>query len=177
MPKCKICGKNLKNPEAERHINSKYHQEKLKGLKQKKIKFTKSKAISKRDIENELKDIKKNLLNMEKRIVRIEESLKLEEYSPIRSKKITKRDINFEKEFIKVINQKSNLQQIRGNFALKDLRDSFIRDYGISNKQFEENILRLYRKQLVDLQPGGNPEDYQLLSPTGKKFYYLIIKS
>jgi hypothetical protein len=35
-------------------------------------------------------------------------------------------------------------------------------------------ILQLYRKQEIDLQPGGDPCEYHLLSPTNKAFYYLI---
>lgn len=38
MPKCKICGKELANPDDPRHINSKYHQDALKKLEEKKKK-------------------------------------------------------------------------------------------------------------------------------------------
>ena len=61
--------------------------------------------------------------------------------------------------------------------ALK--RDRALRENQLTfeKHKFEEIILRLYRKQVIDLQPGGDPGDYHLLSPTGKKFYYLIAKN
>lgn len=38
MPKCEICGKELKDPKSASHINSKYHQEALKKLEAEKEK-------------------------------------------------------------------------------------------------------------------------------------------
>ena len=33
MPKCDVCGKNIKNPDSKAHINSKFHQAALKKQK------------------------------------------------------------------------------------------------------------------------------------------------
>lgn len=84
---------------------------------------------------------------------------------------------DLEQEIIKIVDQRPHFQQIKGNIALKDLKNIFQTNYNVSIKEFEEGMLRLYRKQIIDLQPGGNPNDYHLLSPTGKKFYYLFIKA
>jgi histone H3/H4 len=46
IPKCEVCGKNLKNPESKSHINSKYHQDALKKLKTSKSKPKKKKKAA-----------------------------------------------------------------------------------------------------------------------------------
>ena len=84
---------------------------------------------------------------------------------------------DFHKELIKIISERPQFQQIKGNYVLKEIRNIFLRDYKISEKEFEENILRLYQKELIDLQPGGNRFDYHISLPMGKKFFYLIFNS
>lgn len=181
MPICKICGKTLKNPNSTSHINSKFHQEKLKKIKGKKVGVS-IKDTAKMDTVNELKNLKNLVLNLEKRIVKIESKLNIESSGTkqFRREKISKKfkdDIDVEREIINILNQRADLQRIKGNFALKDLRKILTKDLRISNKEFEDKILRLYRKQVIDLQPGGNPDEYHLISPTGKRFYYLRIKN
>ncbi len=74
MPKCKICGKELKNPNSSSHINSKFHQGKLKRIttkstKSSEVRFTPIIPTEKgEDIE-----LRRIVLNLEKRILKIEE--------------------------------------------------------------------------------------------------------
>lgn len=178
MPICKICGKTLKNPNSTSHINSKYHQEKLAlSPIRPSLELTTQPVIA----QNDFIKLKNLVLNLEKRMSYIEKELKgIRNSSELKIKKtsdVKARNIQkLEKEIVKIIKQRSSAQQIKGNIALKDLKEILIRSYNISEKDFEEIILKLYRKQVFDLQPGGSPTDYQLLSPTGKKFYYLIVK-
>ena len=178
MPTCKTCGKNLQNPNSTRHINSKFHQEKLALSKDvKELDLSSQHAVETSDFTN----LKNLVLNLEKRMSNIEKQIKgIWENAELKNKKtpeIKDRNIQkLEKEIVKIIKQRSSAQQIKGNIALKDLKKIILKSYNISEKDFEEIILRLYRKQIFDLQPGGSPTDYQLLSPTGKKFYYLIVK-
>jgi len=183
MPKCKICGKELKNPISSSHINSKFHQGKLKKITTNSSKSSEvriSPIIPSEKGENiELRNI---VLNLEKRISKIEDLLRIDgvSFKSVTSEKKAgkfKSDKELEHEIIKIVNQRSHFQQIKGNIALKDLKNIFQTNYNVSIKEFEEGMLRLYRKQIIDLQPGGNPNDYHLLSPTGKKFYYLFIKT
>jgi len=183
MPKCKICGKELKNPISSSHINSKFHQGKLKKITTNSSKSSEvriSPIIPSEKGENiELRNI---VLNLEKRISKIEDLLKIDgvSFKSVTSEKKAgkfKSDKELEHEIIRIVNQRSPFQQIKGNIALKDLKNIFQTNYNVSIKEFEEGMLRLYRKQIIDLQPGGNPNDYHLLSPTGKKFYYLFIKT
>lgn len=178
MPTCKICGKILKNPNSPSHINSKYHQKKLSlSPIRPSLELTTPPVIE----QNDFIKLKNLVLNLEKRMSNIEKQLKsirpsselnIKKTSDVKARNIQK----LEKEIVKIIKQRSSTQQIKGNIALKDLKEILIKSYNISEKDFEEIILKLYRKQIVDLQPGGSPTDYQLLSPTGKKFYYLIVK-
>lgn len=183
MPKCKICGKVIKNPKSSSHINSKFHQGKLKKITTKSSKSSEARIspiIPSEKGENiELRNI---VLNLDIRISKIETLLKIDSVSfkSVTSEKKAgkfKSDKELEQEIIKIVNQRSQFQQIKGNIALKDLKNIFQTNYNVSIKEFEEGMLRLYRKQIIDLQPGGNPNDYHLLSPTGKKFYYLFIKT
>jgi len=178
MPTCKICGKTLKNPNSTSHINSKYHQEKLALSPRKPSLELSSQSIIE---QNDFIKLKNSVLNLEKRISIIEKQLKtIPDSSESKIKKtsdLQPRNIQkLEKEIVKIIKQRSSAQQIKGNIALKDLKEILTKSYNINEKDFEDIILKLYRKQIVDLQPGGSPTDYQLLSPTGKKFYYLIVK-
>ena len=183
MPKCKICGKELKNPNSSSHVNSKFHQEKLK---KRTAKSSKSSEIITPIIpiieKGENLELRNIVLDLEKRILKIEALLKIDDIS-FKSVSYEKKagkfksDKELEQEIIRIVKQRSHFQQIKGNIALKDLKTIFQANYNVSIKEFEEGMLRLYRKQIIDLQPGGNPNDYHLLSPTGKKFYYLFIKT
>lgn len=176
MPKCKICGKDLKNPNAKSHINSKFHQEKLKKLG-KGAKPSKFDQRVQTDLIVEVDNLRNLFANLEKRILNIEKVLNLSKSVPKRIFSNESLDINLEQEIINLINQHSNIQQIKGNFPIKNIKDKILKNFNITQKDFEDIILRLYRKQLIDLQPGGDPKEYHLLSPTGKKFYYLITKT
>lgn len=199
MPICKICGKSVQNPNSQSHTDSKYHQEKLKsteasgnsllleGKKSKQVNKIK-KAQTKTDstqfeqINNELNEIKAFLLKVEKRVSQIEANLN---YDLIHNKsaikevktKIFKDEIAFKREIVVVINNSAELERVKGNIPLKTLKTIFIKEYDMTEKEFEEQILNLYRKQMIDLQPGGDPSEYHVQSPTGKKFYYLILKN
>jgi len=178
MPTCKICGKTLNNPNSASHINSKFHQAKLTSSQSIKGLGLSSQDVIERSNFTELKNI---ILNLEKRMSNIEMQIKsIQENNGVKIKKTNEtkaRNIQkLEKEIVKIIKQRSSTQQIKGNIPLKDLREIIIKSYNISERDFEEIILKLYRKQIFDLQPGGSPMDYQLLSPTGKKFYYLVVK-
>ncbi len=182
MPKCKICGKELKNPNSSSHKNSKFHQEKLKKITSKSSKSSEVRITPIIPSEKgENIELRKIVLNLEKRISKIEVLLKKDgvSFKSVTSEKKAgkfKSDKELEREIIRIVNQRSHFQQIKGNIALKDLKNIFQTNYNVSITEFEEGMLRLYRKQIIDLQPGGNPNDYHLLSPTGKKFYYLFIK-
>ena len=176
MPICEICGKELKNPYTKGHINSQYHQKALSSVG-KKISRAKVKPITSLESSSDLRELKIIVSKLEKRLSKVEEILKIKiSKGKFRKKAVISNDIDIEQLIINVINQKSNRQQIKGNFILKDIRDTLTKDYNVPEYKFEESILRLYRKQLVDLQSGGNPNDYHILIPTGKKFYYLIAK-
>jgi len=178
MPICKICGKTLKNPNSTSHIKSKYHQEKLVSSPS----ITSIDLSPQQNIEkNDFIKLKNSIFNLEKRMSIIENQMKgIRDGPELKIKKTrdkkTRNLQKLDKEIVKIIKQRSSAQQIKGNIALKDLKKLILRSYNISEKEFEEIILRLYRKQIFDLQPGGSPSDYQLLSPTGKRFYYLIVK-
>ena len=178
MPICKICGKTLKNPNSTSHINSKYHQEKLAlSPIRPALELTTQPVIAQNDfikLKNLVLNLEKRMSNIERQLksIRPSSELKIKKTSDVKARNIQK----LEKEIVKIIKQRSSTQQIKGNIALKDLKEILIKSYNISEKDFEEIILKLYRKQIFDLQPGGSPTDYQLLSPTGKKFYYLIVK-
>ena len=186
MPKCKICGKELKNPNDPRHIRSKYHQEKLKKLKlpvKEQVKVRGSPDyLTLQNIMREISDIKENILNLEIRLNKIENIIKEKTLTNDFNLKsqltlIELNDKDLMEELNSIINQRKNYKQIKKSISLKELKDIFNKRFNFTEKQFREVILRLYRKQLIDLQPGGLPNDYHLLSPTGKKFYFLILKS
>ncbi len=96
------------------------------------------------------------------------------------NKEVRNLPINNEKKLVniikKIVNENSNLYSIKGMMSLKELRDNIRINYNLSETIFEELMLKLYRRELIDLQAGGNPKDYQLKSPTGKMFYYLRVK-
>lgn len=178
MPTCKICGKTLKNPNSDSHINSKFHQAKLNSSPSAKaLDLSSQNVIETRnfiELKNSILNLEKRMRNVEKQIqsIRVNSGVKIKKTSEIKARNIQK----LEKDIVKLIKQRSSTQQIKGNIPLKDLKEILIKRYNINEKDFEEIILKLYRKQIFDLQPGGSPLDYQLLSPTGKKFYYLLVK-
>ena len=183
MSYCKICNAKYKDPNyarSQRHINSKSHQEKLKKHK-KTTRIADLGKVKELDVVSELIQLKDIVSNMENRITNIEKFLNLSKAKKVSKKsEITLKESQIrrlEKEIINLINQQSHIQQIRGNFPIKNIRKIIMKKFNISEKEFEDIILRLYRKQIIDLQSGGDPTDYHLLSPTGKKFYYLITKS
>lgn len=169
---CQKCGKEYK---------SRYHYEnhikKCTGKPSKK-KITKKKTSV--SSKNELNNLKIKVENIEQRLIKIEtilQDINRKSFGKKDSVNITKFDDfhDFHKELVKIINERPQFKQIRGNYVLKEIRNIFLHDYKMSQKEFEENILKLYRKELIDLQPGGNKFDYHLSLPTGAKFYYLII--
>jgi hypothetical protein len=87
---------------------------------------------------------------------------------------ITPKTQSFKEILFQLLAQLTDQQQIKGNFPLKVLKEQFMQEYSYSEKEFEDNILRLYRKQEIDLQPGGDVHDYHIASPTKKLFYYLV---
>jgi len=176
MPICKICGKELKNPSDPRHIKSKYHQNALK-----KLKYQKKEEIIVQDKTDQLK-LKENILILENRISKIEKiidaRLLTDDYNKKSDLLITElKDNELIEELVNIINQRKDYKQIKKSITLKELKNIFEKKYNLNENQFRNIILKLYRKQLIDLQPGGPSTDYHLLSPTGKKFYYLILKS
>ena len=176
LPVCQTCGKKLKNPDSPAHLKSKFHQEKLKKIGE----GAKSSKVVRRGQTGlivEVNNLRNLFANLEKRILNIEKVLNLNKSVPKKIFSNESLDINLEQEIINLINLHSNIQQIKGNFPIKNIKDKILKNFNITQKDFEDIILRLYRKQLIDLQPGGDPKEYHLLSPTGKKFYYLITKT
>ena len=183
MSYCEICIRKYKDPNyatSQRHINSKLHQDNLK--KRKKVpKVADLGEFRRVNIVSELNHLKDTVSKMEIRISNIENFLNLGRINKISKKsKTTLKESQIrrlEKEIINLINQESHIQQIKGNFPIKKLKISVMKKFNVSEQEFEDIILRLYRKQIIDLQPGGEPTDYHILSPTGKRFYYLITKT
>lgn len=140
------------------------------------------KSPKKSQKKDEISLIKKNLLGIEKRLSKLEDLLRKGNSDAFLENEIrTKTKFNtmdeFQQELMKIIRKNPKFKHIKRNYILKDIRKLFLREYKITEKEFEDNILRLYRKQIIDLQPGGNSSDYHISLPTGKKFYYLITKS
>ena len=186
MPICKICGKELKNPSDPRHIKSKYHQNALKKLKYQKkeeiIVQDKTDQLKLQNIMDVISDIKENILILENRISKIESiidaRLLTDDYNKKSHLLITElKDNELIEELVNIINQRKDYKQIKKSITLKELKNILKKKFNLNENQFRNIILKLYRKQLIDLQPGGPSTDYHLLSPTGKKFYYLILKS
>ncbi len=171
ISKCPKCGKEYKRIS--------YYEKHIISCQGKQTKSRKKSNKSKK--ENNYREIKDLISNLDKRIIEIEKKLALNEshskFFDNSEKSMKFRNIHeFEKEITKTLGQNTGFKNKRGNLSIKEIRKIFLKEYNISNKEFEENIMRLYRKQIIDLQPGGNPADYHLLSPTGKKFYYLTLK-
>ena len=183
MSYCEICNKKYRDPNyatSQRHINSKTHQDKLKKRRKgpRVADLGGSKGLN---IVSELSHLKDTVSNMEIRISNIENMLNLGRMTKVSKKsKATLKESQIrrlEQEIINLINQESHIQQIKGNFLIKNVKESVMKKFNIAEQDFEDIILRLYRKQIIDLQPGGAPTDYHILSPTGKRFYYLITKN
>ncbi|MHA1724399.1 MAG: hypothetical protein ACTSXH_06100 [Promethearchaeota archaeon] len=171
MPKCLVCGKELKNPKSKSHINSKFHQEKLNKSGKKDVKKIESSVKT-----DEISLLKKLIENLDRRLSIIEERLNVsntsitsQTYKPLNNKKIA--DM-----IVKTIKEKTSSHRIRRNLTLIDLKEEITDMVQISDQEFEEIILRLYRKQVVDLQSGGKPTEYHIRSPIGNKFYYIALK-
>ena len=114
MPKCKICGKVLKNPKSSSHIKSKYHQEKLAS----------SPSITPLDSspqyapeKNDFIKLKNLVFNLEKRMNKIEKQLnsirdsselKIKKKSDIKARNIQK----LEKEIVMYLLQLKQLDKL-----------------------------------------------------------------
>jgi len=186
MPICNVCGKELNNPNSSSHIKSQYHQKALERLgsqnHREKIEKVRLSSNLTSVYEQELIGLKNIVINLEKRINRIEQQIDVikSHAEPIEEEKLNLRSKQLkiiEKDILNTASKNFSFNYASGNIAIKDLKQNIQNKYGLATKEFEEIILRLYRKQKIDLQPGGPPTDYHLLSPTGKKFYYLLIKS
>ena len=141
-----------------------------------------NKSPKKSQKKDEISLIKKNLLAIEKRLSKLEDLLRKGNSDAFLGDGLENRQKfntmnEFQQELMKIIQKNPKFKHIKRNYILKDIRNLFLREYKITEKEFEDNILRLYRKQIIDLQPGGNSSDYHISLPTGKKFYYLITKS
>jgi len=174
LPICEICGKELKNPKNKSHINSAYHQKALKEKKEGKNTYFET---SDKSMDQEITKLKQIVANLENRVNILENKFKVKgqinnriNITEINAKKIEDRIIN-------MIQEKSSSQRIKSTVAIKDINDSIKKEFKISEINFIDLMMRLYRKQLIDLQPGGNPRDYHLKSPTGSKFYYVSLKN
>jgi len=170
-PKCK-----------KEYVSDSHYYKKHIATCQGKVEKKPIKKLKKKQKKDEITLLKKNMQNLEKRVSRLENLLTRESSdvyleAELRiTPKFTTMD-EFHRELMKIIQNNPKFKHIKRNYVLKDLRKLFLKDYKISEKEFEDNILRLYRKQIIDLQPGGNNSEYQISLPTGKKFYYLITKT
>ena len=81
-----------------------------------------------------------------------------------------------ENRIIKLIQDRASIQRIKSTVAIKDVNRIIKSEFGISEADFVDLMMRLYRKQVIDLQPGGSPGEYTLQSPTGSRFYYVSLK-
>ena len=174
MPKCLICGKELKNPNSSSHINSKYHQDKLQQSSQGKNNVVK---VDKPIEKDEYSQLKRLIEKLDRRISNIEDQLKLIGTSITPQGKEILNNDRISEMIVKTIKEKTSSHRIRRNLTLVDLKEEITAKVRISNQEFEEIILRLYRKQIVDLQSGGKPTDYHIRSPVGNKFYYIALKN
>ena len=173
---CPKCGKKYQRKSFyEKHVKSCVGKQSSAKHIKKKNSSVEIKGYN--NILSKIKNIDTRLSSLEKRF----EDLDLKLYKRNRvSEKPINLPLNDELELINIIkdiiNQTSNPYSIRGVISLSDLKKNFEERYKISKKEFEGLILKLHRKSLVDLQAGGTSGMYQLKSPTGKEFYYLMIK-
>lgn len=129
-------------------------------------------------------NVLKQIGNIEIRLSNLEKKFKNLNFRDYKNRKKPKKSMNLllksEVELIniikEIINQTSNPYSIKGVISLEDLKKHFEKNYDLSQKLFEEMMLKLYRKAFIDLQAGGTPDSYHLKSPTGKEFFYLMIK-
>lgn len=177
MPKCSICGKELKNPNNRSHINSVFHQKALQRKKIPEKQLKTSQTVSKdTSLQQEIRELKRIVINIEKRVKNLENQKKKNNLNDQYS---TFTDGDFkviENSIIRLIKEISSNQRIKGMVPIKDVNKSIKKEFKIREDDFINLIMRLYRKQMIDLQPGGNPRDYHLKSPTGSEFYYVSLK-
>ena len=175
--KCPKCGKSYKTQGAP----YKKHIESCTGKKQPPKREKRSSSTKKVEISSSLikrlDDIEYRLSKLEEKINNISignnEKLKIQKSAMVLP---VSNEVELNKIIKNIINETSNIYSIKGVIPLEDLKDILYRNYNLSQRKFEELILKLYRKELIDLQAGGTPTDYHLESPTGKKFYYLMVK-
>lgn len=175
--KCPKCGKPYKT-------QGKYYQKHIESCTGKKQPSKAKKKIGSTKKAKASSSIINRLDNIELRLRKLEENFKKTGARNNENLNIYKKamifPVNNELEIIEIIKniiiENSNLYSIKGVISLEHLKDVLYRNYSLSEKLFEDTILKLYRRELVDLQAGGTPEAYHLESPTGKKFYYLLAK-
>lgn len=172
---CAKCGKEYKRKG--------YYDKHIKDCTGKKPSPKVKKRVRKPKIVDK-NDIVKRVDNIELRLSNLEEEFKNLDLgnhkNRLNRKKAINLPINNEIELVKIIKNiikvNTNLYSIKGMIPLEDLKDIMNRNYNLTEKSFEDIILKLYRKEYIDLHAGGTPDSYLLKSPTGKEFYYLMVK-
>lgn len=174
---CPKCGKIYKR-------DGKYWEEHLEKCTRKESKTSSKPKLIKTIKVKDFNKLFNRLDNFEKRLSILEQKFNKLDLNNIFSLKsqieITNLPINNDKKLVNIIKdiiiKNSNLYSIKGVIPLEDLKANLSKKYNLIEKEFEEIILKLYRRELVDLQSGGTPNGYHLKSPTGKRFFYLMVK-
>ena len=161
MPICKICGKELKNPESPRHINSKYHQKKLKELKAKKGQKSKGKEELKTSLNSN------DILSIIDRLDRIEHRLQvLEKFHHEFKNKESRSTISSVSALLEIVKEKlpiiSKNQLGIEKVSLGELYTKITDEYSISKKNFSKGLLKLNDAGKVQLEPGSSSRDFSI---------------
>jgi len=177
MPKCSICGKELQNPNSIRHVNSAYHQKALQREKIPEKRLRTSQIVVKdTKLQKEIKELKEVVIGIEKRVKNLEYLITKNNQNNQYTTYTDDDTRVIENSIIRLIKDISSNQRIKGMVPIKNINKSIKKEFKIKEDDFINLIMRLYRKQMIDLQPGGNPRDYHLKSPTGSDFYYVSLK-
>jgi len=163
MAKCKICGKDLKNPNSKSHINSKYHQDKLNKIP------TDNKSITgvTKDIKlvEQIELINKKLKVYDSRLENLENILLKNKKSLIKTKNEL---FDIIKQILPVISN-----QVLGIATIEDLLKRIKIDYDISEVGFRKGLLKLNSENKIQLEPGMSDISYSLKDNYGN-IYKLI---
>ncbi|MHA1439848.1 MAG: hypothetical protein ACTSPD_20055 [Promethearchaeota archaeon] len=169
MPVCKICGKNLKNPNSKNHINSKFHQEKLKQQNLSK------QSTSKIDSNIEIRDFFKELLTIKSRLTSIENRLKvIEDFYDIQNKEKNKIRISGISNLWEIIKHK--IPEISNNIlgiekvSIGKLYQKISNDHIIPKEDFEKALIKLNDSGKIQLEAGTNEDDFSIKDNYGNVY-------
>ncbi|MHA1268937.1 MAG: hypothetical protein ACTSPY_04050 [Candidatus Helarchaeota archaeon] len=202
MVKCSICGKDLKNPNAKSHINSKFHQDALKKLRGGKARDLSklvnvstgvlesggkvSQAVNTHGIElaiNKIKDALNKSINYNNKkfdvinrdISEINKRLiRIEEALHVRREKDGRKRININKEKLLVIIKKIAKMKEGKYISFYELREYIGKWYRVENRGWERILEELKDEGKVEFSKGAkyNERDEGYRDRFNKVYYY-----